>query len=246
MQAFLILCILMFLSTTLSAESSSLNFLNRILNINNEELQKSTERLAEGRYLLTDNPANYAIYDKMAAVIRGMDATIRNTDDMISLYKVEDSALGGSTELLQQIRILVLQKDSGILADDDRMIMDSQIAQLTDQILFVFNNAEFNTVKILSEFLTDSSVLQSLQDPARYTLLSIDAMLRFIGQQRTVFGARMNTLKYAMAGDAIAKENTQAMQSHGDTDFASESVRLKRSQILIMANLLMLKTQAPH
>ena len=121
--------------------------------------------------------------------------------------------------------------------------MDSQINQLIDQITFTFNNSEFNTKKLFSEFLTNPLVIKNLHDPKHYSLGNVDAMINFIDQQRTTLGAQINRMKFAMAGDSIANENTQAMQSHGDTDFARESVQLGRNQILFLANLLMLKMQ---
>jgi flagellin-like hook-associated protein FlgL len=223
------------------SENNSLNFLNRILSGDEGQVGKDMNRLSGGKILLPDDPANYVIYEKMEAHIRGFGKEIINNGDMISYYKVEDAVLGYIVGLLQRIRELVLQKTDGILSDSDFEIIDTEIDQLYDEIVYTLNQAEFNKKKMFGDLLSDKEVKKVIDGNISYTLENVDRLIDFIVKQRTFAGTKINSLEYSIKGKSFAQENTQIMQSHGDTDYANELSTLKRNQILMLSNVLMLR-----
>ncbi len=225
-----------------SADSASLRYLNMVLGWNAQAADKSVERLSTGRILLTDDPASYAIDQTLEKYIRGLDRIILNQADMISYYTVMDSSLGSMTEILQRIHELVLQRTDGILSDDDRQMIDLEISQQYDQILFILQNAEFNTKKIFGDLWNSPEIKERLGSSAYLEAGSVEALMGYFIRERAVVGALMERLESERKGEAIARENMDAAQSRQDTDFASEISRFKQEQILMMANILMLKT----
>ena len=197
----------------LAGQSDALNHLNSLL------LQDG------GRERLADEPANYVLYEKMEAVVRGLGRTIDNQADLISYYTLEDSFLGDLTEIEQRVRELLVQKMSGILSSSDRDIIDSEISLREEDVLDVLRRAEFNTIKIFAPLLDDPALTRLITDPTRVTLDGADALLDFLSRQRTLAGTRIRAGEQRISGDQIAHERTLASQD----------------QILLLARLLMLK-----
>jgi len=206
--AFLVL----FSATPLAAESEALNHLNTLL------LQ------AGGNRGMVDDPANYAIYEKMEAVVRGLSRTIDNQGDLISYNTVEDSALGDMVEVEQRVRELLVQRSSGLLSPSDKDLIDSELSQLGQDVVDILKGAEFNTIRIFAPLVDDPQLAQTIADPGRLTLDGVDALLDFLSRQRTLVGTRVRTLEHAISGDQIAHENSLALQD----------------QVGLMAHLLML------
>ena len=221
--------------------NTSLNYLNSIISNNELQMDKSFERLAGGVTLLQDDPANYAIYDKLEAQIRVLDKRISNSRDMISYYTYMDAVLSGLADSLQKIRELLIQKDSPILADDDKDIIDSQIRQYYDQIKYDLNQAEFNKIKVFNDLLKGDEFNYYFDDKKFYDFQNVDNMLNFFIRQRSIIGATTNRLEYQINGESIKKENSINFKTQGDTDYATETSILKKYSLLFYINLLLLK-----
>ena len=227
------------------AENSSLTYLNRILSSADQAENKSMARLSSGKILLADDPANYAIYEKLESDLRGLEKTVGNQSDMISYYRLQEGILGNCIEILQRIRELILQKSNGILNDSDREIIDSEIGQDYDQIVYTLKEAEFNRKKIFSDLLGQEIVVNLFKTPEHYRLDKVDLLLDYFISQRSLAGIRINNLNYEISGERIANENEQAVQSHGDTDIPGEMSVLKREHLLMLVNVLMLRQEKP-
>jgi hypothetical protein len=211
MKPVLLALLIVFAGFRVSAESDALNHLNSLL------LQNG------GREALPDEPANYAIYEKMEAVVRGLSRTIDNQADLVSYNTVEDSMLGDMTEVEQRVRELLVQKASGTLSSSDSDIIDSEISQLEDDVLDILKQAEFNTIKLFAPLVDDPAMAQTITDPERQTLEGVDSLLAFLSRQRTLVGTRARALEHSVSGDRIAHENSVAFQD----------------QILLMARLML-------
>ncbi|HWJ94910.1 MAG TPA: flagellinolysin [Telluria sp.] len=76
---------------------------------------------------------------------------------------------------------------------------------------------------------------------ASIALLHIDQALDFVAQQKVANGASLNRLDFASRGEMVEEENTTAARARVlDTDYATETVTMTRSQILQQAANAML------
>jgi flagellin len=76
---------------------------------------------------------------------------------------------------------------------------------------------------------------------ASIALLHIDQALDFVAQQKVANGASLNRLDFASRGEMVEEENKTAARARVlDTDYATETVTLTRSQILQQAANAML------
>jgi flagellin len=223
------------------AQNESLMFLNRNLGEAGGEAGKSIDRIAGGRGLLADDPANYAIYDLLEAQMRGLGATIRNEADMLSYYRFEDALFENLNDDVQRIRELVVEDSNGLFDDSDRDIIEGEIDQYYDQILDTLDQAEFNKVKVFATLAQSESVKAALRDRAHYRLANVDALLDFFIRERSIVGAKSSGSEYAMSGESVEAENATGSFSQGDTNIGAEVSSLQREDLLMMVDLLMLR-----
>jgi flagellin len=229
----------------LHAANETLDFLNRILNGAESGADMNIERLSSGKILITDDPAGYAVDQALEKFIRGLDRTNMNRADMISYYTLQESMLGTIIEILQRIRELALQETNGTLSDQDRGIVEQEMRQQYDEILYVLSQAEFNTKKIFSELAGSEAVGAYLAEPKFYRIENVDPLIDFFITQRGMVGALMAGLKYSIAGDQVASENMTGARTALDTEYGSEVSAFERNQLLIFVNLLMLSRNVP-
>ena len=115
-------------------------------------LGTAMERLSTGKRINSakDDAAGLAIASTMTAQVRGMNQAIRNANDGISLAQTAEGALGEVTNMLQRIRELAVQSKSGTYSAVDRTNLQTEVAQLQDQIDGVLADTTFNGVTLFS------------------------------------------------------------------------------------------------
>ena len=69
---------------------------------------------------------------------------------------------------------------------------------------------------------------------------SIDSAITSVNSQRATFGAAVNQLTYAIDNLSSVKVNAEASQQDSDTDYASQTSELARTQIIQQAGTAML------
>lgn len=124
----------------------------RQLSINNNNMQKSIEKLSSGLRInrAGDDAAGLAISEKMRGQIRGLDQASRNAQDGISLIQTAEGALNETHDILQRMRELAVQASNDTNTDVDRSAIQKEIDQLKSEIDRIGNTTEFNTKKLLN------------------------------------------------------------------------------------------------
>lgn len=104
------------------------------------------DRLSTGKRIngAKDDAAGLAITTTMTSQIKGMSQGIRNANDGISFAQTADGALNEVTAMLQRIRELAVQAKSDTYQQSDRVAMQSEVANLTQQISDVLQKSQFN------------------------------------------------------------------------------------------------------
>lgn len=102
------------MTITLNSNALELN-ISRYLNVTNNRLSKSLERLATGSRLnrAADGAAQIMLAETMTSQIRGYDAGTSNAQQGLSMLQTADSALQQVNEHLQNIRELAVQAANG-------------------------------------------------------------------------------------------------------------------------------------
>ncbi len=119
---------------------------------NNEDtLSASLQRLSSGLKVnrAKDNPAGLAMAKRMNAQIEGVGVAKQNANDGISVIETAEGALSEVASMLQRMTELAVQAANDVQTDEDREIIQEEIAQLKTEINRVSSTTEFNGQPLL-------------------------------------------------------------------------------------------------
>src|ERR687893_116468 len=125
---------------------------NRQLENTSNKMSKAMERLASGYRInrAADDVAGLAISEKLRGQIGGLAQAQRNTNDAISMVQTAEGALNEVHSMLQRVRDLRVQYDSGTLSTDDKTAIEDEVKALATEISDITTKTEFNDTNLLS------------------------------------------------------------------------------------------------
>ena len=131
----------------------------RHLNESRRDLDLAMERLSSGQRINSakDDAAGLAIRDKMSSQIVGLNQSIRNANDAISLAQTAEGAMEESVSILQRMRVLAMQAVNDTNTDSDRANLNDEFTQLQLELTRIGITASFNNVKLLDGTFTGST-----------------------------------------------------------------------------------------
>ncbi len=108
--------------------------------------QAASARLSSGHRVngAKDDAAGLAIAESMRAQARSMRVCERNTQDGISMVQTAEGALGEVSNMIVRMRELATQAANGALGARDRWFVQSEFAELQEEIRRVFDSTKFN------------------------------------------------------------------------------------------------------
>ena len=136
---------------------------NNALANNDSLLAQSLERLSSGLKInhAKDNPAGLAMAKRMNAQLKGLSAANEISNNGISVISVADGALSEVSDMLQRMNELAVKAANGSITDEDRVMIQSEISQLKEEITRISNDTEFNGQKLLNgEFASKGYILE--------------------------------------------------------------------------------------
>ena len=179
---------------------------NNALANNDSLLAQSLERLSSGLKInhAKDNPAGLAMAKRMNAQLRGLSAANEIANNGVSVISVADGALSEVSDMLQRMNELAVKAATGSMTDEDREMVQSEIAQLKEEITRVSNDTEFNGQKLLNgEFASKGYIVENTAldikvnsystdvPPKEYTIDSLkvskDELYKWIDYSRNIF-----------------------------------------------------------
>jgi len=214
-----------------------------------------------------DDAAGLGVATTLETQSEGMRAAMRNANDGISIIQTAESAVGSAVELLQRMRELAVQSASETLSSDSRTFAHDEYQQLKNEVKSIAVGTEFNgimltdnstptiSVQVGANNSTDDRIDVQMSDmtltlsiigassvnsvaDAKTSLKSIDKAVIELNSDRSVLGAAHNRLLSALgANEAGATALTAAESQIVDTDYATETSSLAKSQILQSAGI---------
>lgn len=216
-----------------------------------------------------DDAAGLAISNKMTAQVRGLQQAVRNTNDAITMVQTVEGALGEVTNMLQRMRELAVQSVNGTNSSADRVSLDTEFDQLATEIARISDKTTWNGMTVaasaetytfqvgpdaaatVSISMADINSLSGMADVsggqvstaagAASSIAHVDHAISAIDTYRSTLGAMVNRLTYAADNLANVANNTAASRSRiADTDYATATTELARTQIIQQAATAML------
>ena len=244
---------------TINTNVASLNA-QRNLTMSQSSLATSMSRLSSGLRVNSakDDAAGLAIAERMNAQIKGINVSIRNANDAISMAQTAEGALATVTDALQRMRELAVQAQNGSNGTGDRANLDTEYQALSAEITRIAAQTKFNGVAVVGASagaqvfqvgpnggdtltITTSTVTTVGGGLTTAALAStaagaIDTALDTITTSRASYGAAISRFGMAIQNLEITGENQSAARGRiVDADFAAETANLSRAQILQQA-----------
>jgi flagellin len=235
---------------------------------NNATQAKSMLRLATAMKInnASDDAAGLAVSESLRAQVRGNQMSQRNAGDGLAMLQIADTGSQQITDSLQRMRELAIQSGNGTLNDNDRKAIQDEYSQLQQQISGVAESTTYNGQPLLKggagvsfqvgdqsgsstigfQNSTDLSGNLGLgavdsQTNAQSAMDGIDKALQSLSGMRSNLGSTMNRLDATVTNLGNSLPNLAGAESQiRDTDFASETTQLAKSQILGQSSMAMI------
>ncbi|MFY8282061.1 flagellin [Pseudoalteromonas sp. SSMSWG5] len=123
----------------------------RQLDRSGTDLDTSFKRLSSGLRInsAADDAAGLQISDRLQSQILGLNQGNRNANDGISLAQTAEGALDEITSTFQRIRTLSQQAANGSNTDEDRLAIQEEIRQLSDEVNRIAADTTFGGQNLL-------------------------------------------------------------------------------------------------
>jgi flagellin len=234
--------------------SSSFNTANQ-LNKTQSDQSTHTQRISTGQRINSakDDAAGLAISTRFDSQERSIQVALRNSLEATSRTQVEGGALSSVTEDLQRIRELKVQQGNGVLNDQDKAAIQSEIDSRADNINLIFSDTQFNQKDVFEEgqlnFQTGADAGQTididtvdmgqafkdigLKSSAEFSLEDIDKALGQVVSRQSELGAVENRLSSNAEFLQLKNENNQVANSRiKDTNVAQAVSEKTKSDIM--------------
>ena len=197
--------------------------------------------------------AGLAINKKTEAQITGLDQGKENLKDAKSALNIEDGAMEGIADYLQNIKELAIQAKNDTLSDEDRQYIQGQIDEYKQGIDDIANGTTYNEKNLLNGTTdnlkiaadgngstaqvstTDSTVEKlGLKDfdvtSGNFNLDDIDKAMETLQDSRTTTGTETNRVEYAASYNSKASLELNGFQMDQNEDRAIEALQELRTK----------------
>lgn len=209
------------------------------------------------------SPADLAISEKMTSQTGGLTQGANNINDGISALNISDGALSGINDNLQRIHELSVKASSGLLSNEDKGAIQSEISGLLKGIDEIANGTEFNTKKLLNN--DDTLSIAANPDGSGMDIKNVNSTVKALGldgydvtgnfdisritdaiskvsANRSGIGAQTNALESAYRQNQNTIENVMNSQSKiADLDMPKAISDMKKKEILNTFQIMMQK-----
>ena len=203
-----------------------------MLSKNQSTVERSVGRLASGLKInsAADDASGLAISEKMRAQIRGLGQAQSNAQDGISLLQTAEGALQQTTDILQRMRELVIKaQNTGVLTDEDRTSISSELSTLRDEIDRISVSTTFNGKKLLNGEMGTKVETQGLTNAK-----SVDASNAREGIEYTfAYDADKDKIKVTWTEDGVSKTDYSDKTYTADTEIVSGQVNFAAAGISV-------------
>ena len=220
---------------------------------NQEQVAQSYERLATGKRVnrASDDPSAIVPIEQHKTRIYSIESLFKSMARQESYLGAKEGGLSVISDRLIELNSLVVQAAN--LAGNSQEEKDAiklEIDSVLDSIDHIAQTTTFNGQNILSEYSTGSisEGLKSLSDlafsdPEKAQEIAQDGIDSIV-LKRAAIGNQLNTIesdRRVLSDELI--NLTDSLSSLEDTDYAAESAKLIRAQILEQAAILAIDVQ---
>ncbi|MCL4462113.1 MAG: flagellin [Nitrospirae bacterium] len=234
------------------------------LNRTQEALNKHIGRLSSGYRVNSpaDDPAGYAISQRMGAQMMSYNAAIRNANDGAHLLQTANGALQTDNTILLKMRQLAIQAANSTYSEKDLKVLNQEYQHLNSEVTRIAKVTDFNGMRLMDgshgAFKFHVGIYTTINDRltvnigkmdsgtlgirstnilnrqnAKNAVDNLDKALDRINAVQGGIGAIQNRMEWTIRNLTNATTNVQASRAGiKDVNFASETAAFTKRQIL--------------
>jgi flagellin len=237
----------------------------------NSALGTNQQRLGTGFRVnsAADDAAGLQIATRLNAQGRGQMVAQRNAQDGISFLQTAEGGLNEFTNIVLRMKDLAIQGANSINSTSEYNALNAEFGALNDELQNIIDNTSYGAGNnLFTDKLTGTLTLQigaasaenitvaftgiadvdvatgdvADQAAAADAIDELDTLLTAVGSARGEMGAYINRLNHTINNLANMADNTNtAMGRIMDTDFAAESTKMTKNNMLMQSSVAMLK-----
>jgi len=133
-----------------NTNTSSINAQRQLMS-SSKSLDTSFQRLSSGLRInsAADDAAGLLVSNRLTSQVNGLNQSVRNANDGISLSQTAEGALDETTNMLQRMRTLSIQAANGSNSDKDRAALQQEVTQLSTEINRIASDTTFGGENLL-------------------------------------------------------------------------------------------------
>ena len=122
------------------------------LTVTNRTLGSAMEQLSTGKRInsAVDDASGLSMSNSRAMQIKGLNQSIRNANDGVSMLQTANGALGQVNNILNRMRELAVQAGNDTHTSKDRYALDQEYQQLNREISRIATNTQWNGMNVLN------------------------------------------------------------------------------------------------
>ena len=195
------------MSIVVNTNIASMNA-QRSLMASSNTLQEAMERLSTGKKInsAADDAAGFAIAESMTAQVRGLSMAAKNASDGLGLLKVIENATNDVTDILQRVRELAVQAQSGTNGTTDKGFLQKEANALFAEIDRISEDTTYNNTAYLGAAAGNVAIQVGYNDGDTITITTQNVTSAQLGQAATKLsdGAATPTYLDITSGTALA------------------------------------------
>ena len=176
------------------ATNTAANSALRYLNLNSETQSSSLSKLASGSRITkaSDDAAGLAIGTRIQSDVTVLSQAATNASQATAILQTADGGMSRISDILQRMKSLATQSDSGSVTNDERTYIDAEYQELLEEIDGIASSTRYNGVSLLdgtsdysgttdnatvsSNWMTDAQVddIATIADADTFTITTSD------------------------------------------------------------------------
>lgn len=243
-------------AATNTAANSALFYLNR----NSASQSHSLAKISSGSRIVNsaDDAAGLAVSDQLQSDLSSLETAARTTQQVEALLQIADGGLARVGDILQRMKALATQYNSGTLDAVSQGFINDEYGALVTQITLISASTQYNGQELIGNTAFTPTVVVGVDaaDTITVDLTAvdvttlglnatiggtadigiIDTAIGTIGSNRAVVGALTSAIQYQGENIDTQIQNLQAAKSSiSDVDIAAEQTRFTNFQVLTEA-----------
>ena len=190
------------------------------------DMETSMERLSSGQRINSaqDDAAGLAVATKLDSKIIGLNQSVRNANDGVSLLQTAEGALEEVSSILLRMKEIAVQASNGTYSSDDLTAMNTEFSALATEITRISDETDFNGTVVVGNALSDVMKFQvgdsnSTSDQVTITLkdMAATALGGSVGAADHISTQTLTTAASSTAAQVSVQTMATSSVASGDT-----------------------------